>query len=121
MALRNYQTRFWLGLLAADFALAAGPPPTPPQNVFNFGKIAAVENCLALRCARGFLLVRSKPGRGASENWAMAPPFMAWRALSWNAAEREEMVARGGGSVLVLCLAILSPTRRRIFFGAVPL
>ena len=111
MALRNYQTRFWLGLLAADFALTAGLPPTPPQNVFNFGKIAAVENCSVLG--------RYNPGGGASKNLAMAPPFMAWRVLWVVAAEREEVEARGGGSVLVLCLAILSPTRRRIFIGAV--
>ena len=68
-----------------------------------------MENCSVLE---GY-----NPGGGASKNLAMAPPFIAWRVLWVVAAEWEEE-ARSGGDVLVRCLAILFPTRRRMIIGA---
>ena len=43
---------------------------------------------------------------------------MLWRALEVETAVGEEAVARSGGAVLVRCLAILLPTRRRMIIGA---
>ena len=77
-----------------------------------------MENRLALRCARGSPLEGFEPWRGASKKFAMAPPFMLWRALEVETAVGEEAVARSGGDVLVRCLAILFPTRRRMITGA---
>ena len=93
---------------------------TLPLLIFsNFCNIGLLENILALRGVRRSLPDRSEPGNSARKKLAVAPPFMLSRALWVDAAEREEAVARGGGDVLVQCLAILFPTRRRMFSRAV--